>query len=280
MLRGEVQKQTGLTRKAIEYYEEKGLIAPHREENGYRSYSELDVDKLHKIATLRKLDLSLNEVEEILNNEKQLATILREKQIKSELDYRKHQLLQRLIAGESIQEIEQEISSIKKYDTMYERLQLIFPGYFGQAFFYAYQPFLNEPVKQQNAAAFEEYIDYLDSLPMIKFSEEEKDWIEKIASDIDLSMLDKVNNSKQAAVEAPNEWFESNKESVKAYLNFKESDDFKSSPLYSMNEKIKNYMEDNHYYEKAIPLIRKFSPQYDAYYKKLLEADNSLKDKL
>lgn len=139
MLRGEVQKQTGLTRKAIEYYEEKGLVAPHREENGYRSYSELDVEKLHKIATLRRLGLRLNEVEDILNNENQLATILREKQIKSELDQRKYQLLQRLITGASIQGINQKILAIEKNESMYERLQLIFPGYFGQAFFYAYQ---------------------------------------------------------------------------------------------------------------------------------------------
>ncbi|KAA9220402.1 MULTISPECIES: MerR family transcriptional regulator [Aerococcus] len=280
MLRGEVQKQTGLTRKAIEYYEEKGLVAPHREENGYRIYSELDLEKLHKIATLRKLGLNLNEVEDILNNEDQLAVILREKQIKSELAQRKHQLLQRLIAGASIQEINQEIATIEKSETMYERLQALFPGYFGQAFFYAYQPFMNESVQPENEVAFKEYIHYLDTLPMIHFSEEEKDWIEKMASDIDLSMLDTVNESKQAAVEAPAQWFEDNQEAVEAYLAYKESDDFKSSPLYSLNEKIRNYMQNTHYYEKAIPLIRQFSPKYDTYYKKLQQANEMLKDKL
>ena len=30
MLRSEIQNKTGLTRKAIEYYEDKGLINPHR----------------------------------------------------------------------------------------------------------------------------------------------------------------------------------------------------------------------------------------------------------
>mgnify|MGYP000902300604 CR=1 FL=1 len=36
MLRSEIQNKTGLTRKAIEYYEDKGLINPHRLENGYK----------------------------------------------------------------------------------------------------------------------------------------------------------------------------------------------------------------------------------------------------
>lgn len=40
MLRNEIQNKTGLTSKAIEYYEEKGLIKPLKLENGYRDYSE------------------------------------------------------------------------------------------------------------------------------------------------------------------------------------------------------------------------------------------------
>ena len=39
-------------------------------------------------------------------------------------------------------------------------------------------------------------------------------------------------------------------------------------------DKHKKYMEDNNYYEIAIPLIRQFSKTYDDYYKKLLEADD------
>ncbi|SHK30048.1 MerR family regulatory protein [Hathewaya proteolytica DSM 3090] len=35
MLMSEVKEKTKLTRKAIEYYEEKGLIKPKREENNY-----------------------------------------------------------------------------------------------------------------------------------------------------------------------------------------------------------------------------------------------------
>lgn len=46
-------------------------------------------------------------------------------------------------------------------------------------------------------------------------------------------------------------------------------------------DKLKKYMEENKYYEKALPLIRKFSRSYDAYYKKLLRANEEyLKNKL
>lgn len=57
MLRNEVQKRTGLTRKAIEYYENKGLIKPEKNINGYRIYSEKNVDDLLKISIYRNLDI-------------------------------------------------------------------------------------------------------------------------------------------------------------------------------------------------------------------------------
>nr|WP_245149643.1 MerR family transcriptional regulator [Peptoniphilus raoultii] len=48
MLRSEIQKETGLTRKAIEYYEDKGLIHPQKSENGYRDYSTKDLEILKR----------------------------------------------------------------------------------------------------------------------------------------------------------------------------------------------------------------------------------------
>ena len=40
MLINEVCILTGLTKKAISYYEKKGLMKPRKSENGYREYSE------------------------------------------------------------------------------------------------------------------------------------------------------------------------------------------------------------------------------------------------
>ena len=62
MKRNDAQKKTGLTRKALEYYEEQGLVMPLREENGYRRYSEKDIDKLNEISLYRKMGLSVSEI--------------------------------------------------------------------------------------------------------------------------------------------------------------------------------------------------------------------------
>lgn len=57
MLRNEIQEKTGLTRKALEYYEEKGFIHPEKMENGYRNYSEEDLHYLKTIMMYKKLGL-------------------------------------------------------------------------------------------------------------------------------------------------------------------------------------------------------------------------------
>lgn len=59
MLRNEIQNKTGLTMKAIEYYE---VIDPVRLENGYRDYSEEDVETLEKVALFTKLGLNLKDI--------------------------------------------------------------------------------------------------------------------------------------------------------------------------------------------------------------------------
>lgn len=50
----EVEAAVGVTKKNIRFYEEEGLISPRREPgNGYRSYSEADVERLRRIKLLR-----------------------------------------------------------------------------------------------------------------------------------------------------------------------------------------------------------------------------------
>lgn len=61
----ELEKRTGLPRASIRFYEKEGLIAPKRLPNGYRDYSEEDALALEKIALLRRLDFSLEQVRRV-----------------------------------------------------------------------------------------------------------------------------------------------------------------------------------------------------------------------
>lgn len=274
MKRSEVEKITGLRRKAILYYEEKELISPVIEENNYRNYSEEDLNRLIKISLYRRLGLSISEIKNILDsNNKEIGKILRDRDYKIELEKNKKNLLERIIRGDDLKEITDQLNILEKEESIYEKLTRIFPGYFGQAFFMTYKPFLKEKLKEDEEEAFNEYVNFLDSLPEIDFTEEEKSYIENLTSDFKNEDLEKINIEKIKATYNFEDWLRENENNIKAYEKFLESEEYKNSPLKTIRDKIKNYMIKNNYYEVALPLIRKMSPAYDDYYKKLLESN-------
>ncbi len=64
---GDLARATGQTVRAIRFYEEQGLLRPASlSEGGHRRYTADDLDKLHLIADLRELGLSLCEVRAML----------------------------------------------------------------------------------------------------------------------------------------------------------------------------------------------------------------------
>lgn len=58
-----VEELVGISKKNIRFYEGKGLLNPARNtENGYREYSEEDVEILQKIKLLRQLSVPIEEI--------------------------------------------------------------------------------------------------------------------------------------------------------------------------------------------------------------------------
>ena len=63
----DVAKKTGLTSKAIRFYEEKGLVTPPlRSENGYRTYSQQHLDELTLLRQARQGGVNLEECRELV----------------------------------------------------------------------------------------------------------------------------------------------------------------------------------------------------------------------
>ncbi|UFR18359.1 MerR family transcriptional regulator [Streptococcus equi subsp. zooepidemicus] len=274
MLRNEIQNKTGLTRKAIEYYEEKGLINPQKTENGYRDYSENDLEVLIKVSLFRKLGISVTEIEDYLSTSiSSLSSVLRRKQHQLEVEEKRKEVLELVVKGESQELINEKIKLIEAEESIYERLERLFPGYFGQMLFAAYQPFLNEQLGKDEKEAFEKYVNYLDNLPSLQLSKDEQDYIEKISSTFDMQTLKKVNKDKINAIENVEEWLKENNNAISQYEQYKNSEEYQNSLMKQIQDKLQNFMKDNKYYEIAIPLIRKFSTSYDEYYEKLLKAN-------
>jgi len=64
---GEAATQTGLPVRTIRYYEEIGLVAPARNDNGYRQFDEQSIQKLRFLHRSRALGFSLEETRTLLS---------------------------------------------------------------------------------------------------------------------------------------------------------------------------------------------------------------------
>ena len=63
----ELADHTGVSAKAIRYYESIGVLpAPSRKPNAYRDYVEADVERVRLVAGARHLDFSLDDIKEVL----------------------------------------------------------------------------------------------------------------------------------------------------------------------------------------------------------------------
>jgi Cu(I)-responsive transcriptional regulator len=60
-------KATGLASKTLRYYEEVGLVAPARAQNGYRVYRQSDLHKLAFVGRARSLGFSLDDCRALLS---------------------------------------------------------------------------------------------------------------------------------------------------------------------------------------------------------------------
>ena len=120
----DVEEQTGLSRSNIRFYEKEKLIEPSRNEsNGYRDYSENDVENIKKIAYLRTLGISIEDIRSIISEKVTLQEII-EKQnevLKNQItDLNKAKLMcEKMLEEKSISyeklQVEQYVTELQDY---------------------------------------------------------------------------------------------------------------------------------------------------------------------
>ena len=119
----EVVKLTGVSARTLQYYDEIGLLIPQKLDNGYRDYTEENLEKLQKILFYRFLKFKLNDIRELLEGdfdnlkilEQQRELILREKE-KFEVILHNIEKTIRNYKGEQRMTIEEKFNGFKKED--------------------------------------------------------------------------------------------------------------------------------------------------------------------
>ena len=81
----EAEKLTGISKRNIRFYEQKGMLHPARnQDNDYRDYSSQDIERLKLIRALRMVDMPLEEVQKVLDGKTSLedAATAQERQLR------------------------------------------------------------------------------------------------------------------------------------------------------------------------------------------------------
>ena len=178
---------TGLTRKAIRYYETVDLISPNIDSNGYRNYSDEVVHQLAIIAILRGFRFSIEEIRASLKDESVLSAEVEKKisefeeeqeRLSAELELLREFAARNRSLEESAdlrQRVEDSFKDRPGY--LCERLQQLFPGDFGEVVAAVYGGLLDQRLEtSQEHAAWLSLVADLDEMTPIEVPEDITAW--------------------------------------------------------------------------------------------------------
>ena len=285
MLINEICKKCSLTKKAVEYYIEQGLVVPAMQENGYRSFTEEDVKRLEKISILRNLGLSIADIRIVLSDRNTVALkeIAGAKKLEISALEEKQKLLQELAESQNWEKTHDELQQLEKKQSILERLQNVFPGYYGRYVCTHFAPYLNEPiVTDEQQEAFNTIIEFLDNTDF-NLPDDLQKYLDEVLSEaatrceggID-GFAEKMSASMREAVQDPEKFLEENREIIEIYQAYKKSDEYKASPTYHLEESLRQFGKLSGYNDIFIPAMCRLSQFYREYQEKSRKADEKL----
>lgn len=283
MLINEVCNLTGLTKKAISYYEEQGLIKTKKNNSGYRQYSIEDITLLNEISLYRKLDIGINDIKIILNNtdkKKILNSIIQEKQ-KKEIQIKiQKKYLNKIISSdfsdESIKELNAEIIEIEKSNGEFIRRELarVFPGGLGKYLSYHFGPYLNEPIDTiDKYKAWVNIVEFLDNVPEIKIPRIIEIGYENTTNEMRKQMINGVSEEINNMLNAKGEELEEYKKKILESIDKQNEKSLLKiiKPFNKFKKQLNEFFNSSGYYDIFIPNMKILSNEYRDYHNKLME---------
>ena len=270
MLLNEIIKEVGMTKRAVKYYEEKGLLIVNKDNNGYRNYSKQDVDTLKKISVYRKLGIGIKDIQKLLktDNKSILLHIYQEKLQEHVLqDYELKALKQFIDDGNA-----DKANELLDYQTVENAIESLLPGKEWANYFKShFKPFLNiRLTTPEQKQALQNILEYCDKTTLkIPFMMQ-----------IGMKIANTVSQESRTADEMIAYYRDMNeneysklKEKVYAGVKMK-TGMMKYHPSFIAQRKMQKELQNKGYNDIFLPNLMVLSPKY-AEYKKSLDALNN-----
>ena len=278
MLLKEACARSGLTKKAVHYYESRGLLAPGVQSNGYRDYSEEDVARLREIATLRRLGIGVEQIGSILKSVNKGAALEKYRylsQLKIERLQTVQDCLSALARDYDVERIFARLQCVEMDEcTLRERMARAFPGNYGLFLSLHFGRFLNEPVDTpEKRAAFRAVIGYLDEVELYLPPELEEGLRQTLEAQDATALQARNQAAMEDVLEDPQRYLEAQEEQIRQYLEFKRSEAYRNSPAGMLEQMLLDFQRRSGYQEVLLENLKVLSCAYRDYMERLQRAN-------
>lgn len=271
----EVIKQVQLSKRAVKYYEQEGLLIVGKDQNGYRNYSADNIRTLKEIAAYRKLGISIKEIKALLagNDQDLLRQIYETK--KMELDENRQELaaLEQFINGGDVEELYDNLD----YETVAAAICEMVPGVYGYYFMHHFLPYLQIKITTaEQREAYEQIISFMDGLKIkvplvLRLSSYLACHLSKKDAETMTRRLEK-NLSKY--MDMAEEDYEKFREQIRKTVRMRDSVFYKYHPAFIAQRKFMDKLQDCGYNDIFIPNMIKLSPSYKMYHDALMRVND------
>lgn len=146
-------------------------------------------------------------------------------------------------------------------------------GFYGKFVCLHFAPFLSEAITtNEQREAFETIIRYLDGISIAVPSDVQQ-YLDEIRENADAAVTQSASAALAAATTDPEKYIHDNKEMLEQYRAVTESEEYKASPAYRLQEYLKQFQRESGYNDVFIPAMQRLSPAYCEYHKSLQAAN-------
>lgn len=276
----EVIKQVDLSKRAIKFYEEKGLLKTKRDSNGYRNYTDKDISLLKEISSYRKMGIGLSDIKGILNDKSVLKQILIEKKKEITISQNELETLEKFIENNNIEELYDSVD----YKTLADAIQNSIPGFYGYYFLNHFLPYLQIRIQtKEQQEAYNRLIEFWDNTNIrIPFLMKLNSWILfKLNSKKSLIVqIEQIDSQIKEMLNPTEEEYEKLKKKVNDGYKLKNSIFYKYSLIGISQRKFMKELQNKGYNDIFIPSMIALSPKYKEYHNALMAINKRICDDL
>ena len=276
----EVIKQVDLSKRAIKFYEEKGLLKTKRDSNGYRNYTDKDISLLKEISSYRKMGIGLSDIKEILNDKSVLKQILIEKKKEITILQNELEALEKFIENNNIEELYDSVD----YKTLADAIQNSIPGFYGYYFLNHFLPYLQIRIQtKEQQEAYNRLIEFWDNTNIrIPFLMKLNSWILfKLNSKKSLIVqIEQIDSQIKEMLNPTEEEYEKLKKKFNDGYKLKNSIFYKYSLIGISQRKFMKELQNKGYNDIFIPSMIALSPKYKEYHNALMAINKRICDDL